>query len=71
MKIKNLIDEMHIHFFNKKLCLKQAYKLKIDIKIEDSIKKKVFIKLFTTTHFKLNIKNTSNKKQNNKALLKF
>lgn len=71
MKAKDLMDEMHTHSFDEKLCLKQANRLKIDAESEDGIKRRVFVKLFTTSHHGLNIKNTSNGKQNNRAQLKF
>lgn len=65
------MDEIHAHSLDKKLCLKQVNRLKMDAESEDDTRRRVFVKLFTTSHLRLNIKNTSNGKRDNRAQSKF
>lgn len=53
------MDEMHAHCLDEKLCLNHANRLKIDAKSEDGARRRVFMKLFTTSHLGLNIINIS------------
>ena len=65
------MDEMHAHCLDEKLYLKQANRLKMDAEGEDGTKRRVFMKLFTTSHLGLNITNTSIGKRDNGAQSKF
>ena len=65
------MDEMHAHCLDEKLCLKQANRLKMDADSEDGTRRRVFMKLFTTSHLGLNITNTSIGKRDNGAQSKF
>lgn len=56
---------MHAHCLDEKLCLKQANRLKIDTKSKDGTRRRVFMKLFTTSHLGLNITDTSIGKRDN------
>lgn len=55
IKAKDLMDEMHAHCLDGKICLKQAIRLKIDAEGEEGARRRVFMKLFTTSHLGLNI----------------
>lgn len=53
------MDEMHVHCLDEKLCSNQANRPGINTESEDGTKRRVFMKLFTTSHLRLNITNTS------------
>lgn len=65
------MDEMHAHCLDEKLCAKQANRLGMDAQSDYGTKRRVFMKLFTTSHLGLNIKNTSIGKRDNGAQSKF
>lgn len=65
------MDEMHAHCLDEKLCLKRANRLKIDAESEAGTRRRVFMKLFTTSHLGLNITNNSIGKRDNGAQSKF
>lgn len=56
-KAKDLRDEICAHCLDEKICPKQAMRLETDAVGEEDCRRRVFIKVFTTSHLGLNITN--------------